>query len=361
MIKLKHLLLEVSLDQLKTQFVDTGKITDSEFTEIIDSSGGKSAYATWLTKQVVAKRINAEDIYKYNAYFKVFDRRKREYVFNDINQYKTQQDLNSFIVKSIELASQEQKDPSQQKGITKFDKYKEFLIGSVDGFNVYKLPKRRKDLYGTSCELGSGTEWCTATGNTQKYFNSYIWKGPLFIFINPSSNEKYQFSYETNSFMDKNDMPISTNINNLFKFIENQEPQYTAPLRYKLMYDNNAITADDLTVDGDLNLTGTPITSLPDNLTVHGNFILQNTQITSLPDNLTVHGLLSLYNTPITSLPDNLTVNGDLDLDNTQITSLPDNLTVKGYLVLYNTPVSKKYTLDQLNKLLPGLKGRIQI
>ena len=208
MIKLKHLLLEVSLDQLKTQFVDTGKITDSEFTEIIDSSGGKSAYATWLTKQVANKLVKPEDLYKYNAYFKVFDRRKREYVFNDINQYKTQQDLNSFIVKSIELASQEQKDPSQQKGIAKSNKYDEFKIGSVDGFDVYELPKGRTDLYGVSCELGSGTEWCTASGRTKNYFDNYIAKGPLFIFIKPGSDEKYQFSYEESQFMDKNDRPV---------------------------------------------------------------------------------------------------------------------------------------------------------
>ena len=207
-ILLKNLLLEVSLDQLKTQFVDTGKITDSEFTEIIDATGGKSAYATWLIKQVVTKLINPEDLYKYNAYFKVFDRRKREYVFTDINQYKTQQDLNSFIVKSIELASQEQKDPSQQKGITKFNKYKEFHIGTVDGFDVYKLPKGRMDLYGTSCELGSGTEWCTATGNVRKHFDSYIEKGPLFIFMKPGTDEKYQFNYESKSFMDKDDTSI---------------------------------------------------------------------------------------------------------------------------------------------------------
>lgn len=207
-ILLKNLLLEVSLDQIKTQFVDTGKLTDSEFTEIIDSSGGKSAYATWLSKKVVNKLIKPEDLYKYNAYFKVFDRRKREYVFNDINQYKTQQDLNSFIVKSIELSSQEQKDPSQQKGITKFNKYKEFHIGTVDGFDVYKLPKGRMDLYGTSCELGSGTEWCTATGNVRKHFDSYIEKGPLFIFMKPGTDEKYQFNYESKSFMDKDDTSI---------------------------------------------------------------------------------------------------------------------------------------------------------
>ena len=207
-ILLKNLLLEVSLDQLKTQFVDTGKITDSEFTEIIDSSGGKSAYATWLSKKVADKIINAEDIYKYNAYFKVFDRRKREYVYQDVNQYKTINDISQFITKSVEIAAAEQKDPSQQKGIAKSNKYDEFKIGSVDGFDVYELPKGRTDLYGVSCELGSGTEWCTASGRTKNYFDNYIAKGPLFIFIKPGSDEKYQFSYEESQFMDKNDRPV---------------------------------------------------------------------------------------------------------------------------------------------------------
>ena len=185
MIRLITLLLEVSIDQLKTQFVDTGKITDSEFTEIIDATGGKSAYATWLTKQVAIKTINSEDLYKYNAYFKIFDRRKREYPFQDINQYKNADDITKFIEISVEIANKEQQDPSQQKGVSKFDKYEEFYIGSAEGFNVYKLPKDRKDLYMSACELGSGTEWCTATGKTDKYFKHYIKAGPLFIFIKP--------------------------------------------------------------------------------------------------------------------------------------------------------------------------------
>ena len=395
MIKLKHLLLEVSIDQLKTQFVDTGKITDSEFTEIIDSSGGKSAYATWLTKQVVAKRINAEDIYKYNAYFKVFDRRKREYVFNDINQYKTQQDLNLFIVKSIELASQEQKDPSQQKGIAKSDKYDEFKLGSVDGFDVYELPKGRTDLYGVSCELGSGTEWCTATGNTRRHFDSYINSGPLFIFIKPGSDEKYQFSFERNSFYDKNDQAIKGNKLNLFKFMQSINLRYKIPVIQKLLYAPELLAPDDLDRPISLNLIGTEIKSLPDNLTVtdlnimstaikslpkslrilgtldcghteidtlpigvfqgHGSLYVNSTKIKSIPDNLTIHGVCDLKNTPIQSLPNNLTVLGHLNIRNTEIKSIPDNLKVRGAFYIENTPLSKKYTLEQLKKMLPAV------
>ena len=108
-----------------------------------------------------------------------------------------------------------------------------------------------------------------------------------------------------------------------------------------------------------LDLTDTPITSLPDNLEVGGYLNLYNTKITSLPDNLKVGGNLYLSNTKITSLPDNLKVGGYLDLSNTKITSLPDNLKVGGGLYLSNTPLSKKYTQDQIKKMIEDKGGNI--
>ena len=114
---------------------------------------------------------------------------------------------------------------------------------------------------------------------------------------------------------------------------------------------------------GDLSLTYDPITSLPDNLTiVNGDLSLSRTEITSFPDNLTtVNGNLNLTATKITSLPDNLKVRGSLYLNDTKITSLPDNLKVRGSLYLINTPISKKYTKDQLKKMLPGVNGDIYL
>ena len=52
-----------------------------------------------------------------------------------------------------------------------------------------------------------------------------------------------------------------------------------------------------------------------------GNLDLSGTKITSLPDNLTVGGWLDLRDTNITSLPDNLTVGGALYLSGTKIKS----------------------------------------
>ena len=112
---------------------------------------------------------------------------------------------------------------------------------------------------------------------------------------------------------------------------------------------------DNLTVQGDLNIRYTHITSLPDNLTVSGYLDLRNLPITSLGNNLKVGSHLYLDGTDITSLPDNLTVQGSLNISDTQIKSLPDNLTVHGDLYLGFTP-----NLDKNN--LPSslaVKGKI--
>jgi hypothetical protein len=50
---------------------------------------------------------------------------------------------------------------------------------------------------------------------------------------------------------------------------------------------------------------------------------------------------------------------GNLDLRNTPITSLPDNLKVGRGLDLYNTPISKKYTKEEIQQMVPKVKGKI--
>ena len=89
-----------------------------------------------------------------------------------------------------------------------------------------------------------------------------------------------------------------SNIYNLFKFLEKKKGTKT-PLEAKLFYAPEEITDEDLNVAGDVDLTSTPITSLPDNLKAGGDLDLSYTSITSLPDNLKVGGNLYLYNTSL--------------------------------------------------------------
>jgi len=110
---------------------------------------------------------------------------------------------------------------------------------------------------------------------------------------------------------------------------------------------------------GDLDLRNTPLQSLPPGLKVEGDLDLENTPIQSLPPGLKVGGNLWLLNTPIQSLPPDLKVGGILDLDDTSIQSLPPNLKVGDNLYLRGTPISKKYTEEEVRKMVPGVKGDI--
>jgi hypothetical protein len=340
------ILFEISLDQIKAQFVDTGKLSPQDFEQIKDASGGEGAYATWLTARVVGSKkqkplIKSEDIYKYKNYLRIFKSKRKEFPFTDINQIKSPQDLSQFISTAVDLRNQEEEDPSKIKGVSKQEKYSKFKIGEVDGFTVYKIPKNSPD-YNVSCELGSGTEWCTATGKTKTYFKKYIKKGPLYIFDN-GRGEKYQFHYESASFMDKNDRSIRIlNHINFFKYLEDIGEK-NVPIKIKLLNPKEfGITPEDLKVPSNLDfwVDGREITSLPDNLEVEGNLGLRDTKIKSLPNNLKVGDNLNLEGTQIKSLPNNLKVGGNLNLEGTQIKSLPDDLEVGGTIRLQGTQVT---------------------
>ena len=205
---------EVAIDTLKTQFVDTGRIKDTTFQSILDASQNDSAFATWLTSRVAGSRksrpiIKIEDIPKYKNYLSVFKRNKNKYPLKDINMIKDQNTLNDFIKVSRDISDAEGEDISSQTGVSKADKYAQLKMGEVDGYEIFKFPQGSEDLYGASCELGSGTAWCTATGQTDSWFKQYINDGPIYIIINKSdSKDKYQFSFETHSFMDRNDLDI---------------------------------------------------------------------------------------------------------------------------------------------------------
>lgn len=208
---LNEILNEVSIEQLRTQYVDSGNMPSNVFDKVIDVTE-KPAYATWLAKRVLTRAIKIEDIEKYEEYLDIFDRNKREYPSKDINFYKDKNKITDFISKSIEIKNKEKNDPSQQTGIPFEQKYSKLKLGTVADFDIYKIPQGSRDLYNTSCDLGSGTEWCTATGNTDNYFQDYIMRDNLYIIIDKKDKtNKYQFHYDEFQFMDKNDTPIFLN------------------------------------------------------------------------------------------------------------------------------------------------------
>ena len=128
-------------------------------------------------------------------------------------------------------------------------------------------------------------------------------------------------------------------LKNIFKFLED-EGEHKAPFKWKLE-NNIPLSKEDLKVEGNLNLIGSDIKSLPEGLEVGGD--------------------LGLYKTNITSLPKGLEVGGYLNLNDTKIKSLPKGLKVGGYLYIYSTPLTK-YLDNELREMVkPGfIKGKIR-
>jgi hypothetical protein len=212
---LSEMLSEINQEDIEKKFVgprtggpDGKVVTPKEFDDIMSATSNKLALALWMIKRIQDDFILPEDIYKWEDYFEIFKRRKREFPVKDINQIKTEDQIDDFVNKAIEIIDLEAGDASKKKGVSQDDKYGELKIGEVNGFTVYKIPKGTSDeMYGVACDLGSGTSWCTATGNTKTWFDRYAKDGPLYIFIGPNG-EKYQFHYESSQYMDKNDRSI---------------------------------------------------------------------------------------------------------------------------------------------------------
>lgn len=211
------ILNEINFTQLENIFKQKliDKFGNTDALEAAKKATPQNAtYAQWILKHVLWGNILPEDIYKYEEYFKIFDRRKRSYSNTDIfsfgyhsgDKVGSKKGVRDFLKQTLDIKNQEKQDPSAAAGLSKNDKYAEFKIGEVAGFTVYELPKGRKDLYGVSCELGSGTEWCTATGKTRTHFDHYIKDESLFIFIR--GKEKYQIGLRSDQFKDNDDEEV---------------------------------------------------------------------------------------------------------------------------------------------------------
>jgi len=118
---------------------------------------------------------------------------------------------------------------------------------------------------------------------------------------------------------------------------------------------------------GDLDLSGTDITTLPEGLTVGGSLDLSGTGITTLPEGLTVGGWLDLSGTGITNpkvkkLRDGDYVKGKYLYADGILTHVKEKKTLNGYTVFVGKIPGKNVVSDgknyaHCNKIREGIEG----
>jgi hypothetical protein len=94
------------------------------------------------------------------------------------------------------------------------------------------------------------------------------------------------------------------------------------------------------------------VTDLNNLIYVGGYLDLYDTPIKSLGNLQSVGGYLYLKGTNIKSLGELKSVGGHLDLEKSNIISLGELKSVGGYLDLSGTPLSKKYTKEEIRKMV---------
>ena len=152
-----------------------------------------------------------EDLYKLHnnngtGYLDIFKRAKERRMINgqqgDINKYRSISELGKFVseLNQEEILGKTKGEVSNAVNSAK-DQVK--VVFENDRWLIV-IPL----TYEASCYWGNGTEWCTATRERDTYYKQYSSQGPLYININKQTGEKYQFHFESNSFMDQYDEEI---------------------------------------------------------------------------------------------------------------------------------------------------------
>lgn len=189
-------------------------ISDNDFNRIIkldpttniqrDKLG---SYSKWLLTLFQKGKLTNEGHVK--DLLNRFEKEKKNLKNKDIMSYKSMEDVDAALDDSTsydELSARQQLRQTQ-KAVRKTNiEENADLVYEDSDWEVW-VPK----TYEASCKLGQGSNWCTASTSSDYYYNHYkdSYGGEYYILISKQDpNEKYQFHFESQQFMDRSDHTI---------------------------------------------------------------------------------------------------------------------------------------------------------
>lgn len=217
---------------LRKEYVETGKVSEDTFNEILSTypSGFQNK---WLLHKVANKIIKDEDVYKFKDYFDIHKKNPAKFDIPDLGQVKTAEQVQAFVLKAISIreagiqavggedSKVDPKNLATANEIARLESAGISFLGVVDGYQCFEVPnevkdsdeafKSYKDILGRIAgrDQGAKLEICTfVQSNFKHYLNQYPGSS-YFVFFNMGDPlSPYQFHYESNQFMDKNDTPL---------------------------------------------------------------------------------------------------------------------------------------------------------
>ena len=204
-------LLEASLDDIYTKYYSN--IPQDEFWQIIKAdptyneqkSQKMGKYGKWLLNLYKQGKLKKEDLYKASDYLSYFVKYYNKVTEKDINKISDLPSLYN-VIKSFKEASEN----GEEIATSKSDEVRRIKDGAEKVYEDNQWLVVVPHTQEASCYYGKNTQWCTAATKGHNMFNQYNNEGPLFINIRKTDDKKFQFHFESNSFMDETDTPIRT-------------------------------------------------------------------------------------------------------------------------------------------------------
>ena len=198
------LLLEMSLSDIYAKYYSD--IPQEEFNKIVfadptsrPENNKMGKYGKWLLSLYQRGKLKIGDLGEAKECLSTFSKYISRIEVKDINKYGSIRELYDAVrpFMSGDEATSKSDALRRQKHAEAEKVYEDELWEVI-------IPHTQK----ASCIYGKGTKWCTAAENSQNMFDYYNERGPLYININKKNGKKYQFHFETESFMDAEDEPI---------------------------------------------------------------------------------------------------------------------------------------------------------
>ncbi|HUW47464.1 MAG TPA: hypothetical protein VMW36_01815 [Patescibacteria group bacterium] len=170
----------------------------NQFANYIQSTSENTDPNVWVGNEHLpraAVRI-ARDLEKFFIVQDFIDTNKYS---RDLNDYKGETALVE-LFSSVSIATEAYEKHQTAKDYKDSSKGME-AVTETDKWAVF-IPRNK----GAACELGKNTQWCTAAPGLDYYEQYHSDDDPLFVFVRKDKpEERYQFHYGTQQFMDKND------------------------------------------------------------------------------------------------------------------------------------------------------------
>ncbi len=209
--KLVERALFEDIESMKKYFPN---IPDEQFQSLIEldptyTPGSKNAgtYGRWIL--TLANKGKLDNIGHVKDLLTRFNDNAKYLKNKDIMRYKTMDEVENMLndEDSYKEQSHRQEVRDRQKARKNADLGNEAKKVYEDSTWEVWVPL----TYAASCKLGQGASWCTASTESDYYYNHYKnnYGGDYYININKQDpEEKYQFHFESGQFMDVDDAAI---------------------------------------------------------------------------------------------------------------------------------------------------------